>query len=68
MDRIYVYFTNNITFSFTMNGSQFGNSLYFDQARSFVKISRAAHEPVTGSCLAANEMIVNANSQRWANP
>jgi len=46
MDRIYVYFFDNITMLFTINGSQFGNSLFFDQARPFVEISRAPHEPL----------------------
>jgi len=48
MDRIYVYFTDNVTTSFTINESQFANSLYsyFDQASPFAEIRRAPHEPL----------------------
>jgi hypothetical protein len=46
MDRIYVYFIDNITMSFIINGSQFENSLYFDRARLFAEINRAPHEPL----------------------
>jgi hypothetical protein len=54
MDGIYVYFTDNITMSFTINGSQFGNSLFFDQARPFAEIGRAPHEQLYELCALAH--------------